>query len=305
MSIYPRIQKSTSGAFNNHDVISNTEPSLFNLDLSNFVLKTAPVFDRTVFFTHDAKLNFDGEEGTAYSIIERNKNDSNKNKTTHIEFNSNTTHIDGNLNLTQANVLLTNESIPIIKITNLSDKLTEIDENLAAIIQNDEELLHLHNVTDNHTLRLNAVDVSNNLQFTSINNIELDINNVVKPSIDAVEIDVVDILAHNLIQDGKLLDNENLLDTHIDNLIEIEQNLNSTLNSLNDYKIKTDASMVTVSSNILTNTINIGNHAILIDSANTLNIVQNERLSTNDNLLAIHDNSLNLLLAKIKFMMQV
>jgi hypothetical protein len=162
-----------TGYFNADDV--ETNPNVFSIDLGNYMLKSAPVIedDNELYLKGSAVINFHGtKQVNAYSELERGKVDLTNTKLTNYTYDNGVTKINNDLDLLDANLLISDESIPKSRIIGLVDKLTEIDDNLNSINNNDAEIL------SNATNIMNNVNTINDLSdnvLTNTNNINLNL----------------------------------------------------------------------------------------------------------------------------------
>jgi len=147
-----------------------------SLDLSGFMLKSAPVVSSDIYLSNDAKIKFtNGEtQEAAYSVAEKTANASSLLKTTALSYdgNSSTTSVAGTMDLTGATVLLANESIPIAKLTNLSTILLGISENLSQIQNNNVDLAALTAADVTHESRMTDIETLDDAQNTRLSAIE-------------------------------------------------------------------------------------------------------------------------------------
>jgi hypothetical protein len=286
MTSYPRF-KTTSNKFNENDIVSNTE-SAITIDLSSYVPKSNPVFQNDVYLTSTSKMIFgNGDvQESAFTETQKDINADNKVKLSNVSYSNNTTEINGSLKLTSTSLQLNNEQIPISKITNLTSKLTEIDDNLNAIQNNDDDILELQNASTAHTGRLDNHDVNlaTLLAETISNNngIQVNVNSISNLNSSVAAIQVVDSA-----QDGSIAALGTLTASHTANLSDIESDISlnvkpqisATLASLNDYQILNDAALALSNSNILTNTTDISDQGVRLDAIDLLNNSQSTLIS--------------------------
>jgi len=225
MSAYQNFVR--NNIFNSSDIITQDEGSngkaIITLDLSSFVTKDNPVFNKSIFLADPNEgLNFQGTvQRIPFSAAEKLTVENAKNDLTNIKYINNITEITGNLNLTLSNLSLANESIPINKITNLTSILTGIQTNLTQIHNNDDDILNLQteNLTQND--KLNDLEITSLLHTNSI----IDIKNNIK----------VNIFNNT----NAIYDNTNAI---ADNAIEINNNkLNIENNNIEILSLQTDS----------------------------------------------------------------
>ena len=296
MSSYPR-SKTTSNKFNENDIVSNSE-SAITIDLSSYVSKSFPVFDTSVYLTSTSKMIFgNGEvQESAFTNEQKQINADNKLKTTNVSFSNNTTEINGSLNLTSTSLMLSDEQIPISKITLLSDKLTEIDDNFNNIQSNDDDILELQNTSTVHTGRLDNHDSElltlANETLSNTNSIQVNASSISNLNSSVAAIQVVDSA-----QDASISSLETLTTNHTANLSNIETDIASnvsqisaTLASLNDYKTENDAALALSNTNMSQNTTDISSHGVRLDAVDVLNVTQTDSISSLE--LQINNNKI-------------
>jgi hypothetical protein len=95
----------------------------------------------------DAEISFNGDrQSSAYSESEKSRNLDNETKLKHISQSSDVTTITNTLDLTSAALLITDEIIPIKKVTNLESTLIGIQNNLSNINSNDADIIAIQGV---------------------------------------------------------------------------------------------------------------------------------------------------------------
>ena len=91
--------------------------------------RSAAVFDDSVYLKDGVSLNWNGTlQESPYDNNEKQINADNKEKLTNIEFDNTITKITSNLDLRESTLLLTDETIAINKVTNLTSTLTGIQD---------------------------------------------------------------------------------------------------------------------------------------------------------------------------------
>jgi len=250
MSIFPRPSKSNTGVFN---ADNNDTSNIMKLDFSNFLQRDNLSLSSELYLKSNVPINFAGVlQSSAYSEANKATNLLNESKLTNTTFNNGTTKMINNIDLTQANLLLTDESISINKITNLSNTLLGIQVNLNNITDNDADILALDNLTALHTS-----DLIN--KQTAIDSIELDITNNIKTGIISnthlIETNITNITTNNdLIFDNltsiNLINNSSLplIRTDINNLTT---DVNNNFTAYNNNKTVTDGNIATNTTDIL------------------------------------------------------
>jgi len=250
MSIFPRPSKSNTGVFN---ADNNDTSNIMKLDFSNFLQRDNLSLSSELYMKSNVPIKFAGVlQSSAYSEAKKATNLLNESKLTNTTFNNGTTKMINNIDLTQANLLLTDESISINKITNLSNTLLGIQVNLNNITDNDADILALNNLTALHTS-----DLLN--KQTAIDSIELDITNNIKTGIISnthlIETNITNITTNNdLIFDNltsiNLINNSSLplIRTDINNLTT---DVNNNFTAYNNNKTVTDGNIAANTTDIL------------------------------------------------------
>lgn len=183
MSVYPKF--SSSNTFNSSDIIGSEDGvATVCLDLSSFVQRSSVVFDDSVYLKDGVSLNFNGTvQNSPYDDNEKAINDSNKTKLTNVEYDGTVTKVSSNLDLRESTLLLTDESVAINKVTDLTTTLTGIQDNLDNIQNNDSDIFALQTKDIAHEVRLDDFDTLTGSHSTNLIDIETDILNNVKVDI--------------------------------------------------------------------------------------------------------------------------
>ena len=128
-TLYPRINTSTKNSYHPDDVITSQDKTgSITLDLSSFVQRSSATFDDTVYLTSGTKINYGGKVSEAYGVEDEMVLYQNQSKLSKVTFDDMTqkTKITGDLNLEESTVFFSDESIPVQKITDLTEILTGI-----------------------------------------------------------------------------------------------------------------------------------------------------------------------------------
>ena len=298
MSIYPGF-KSTK-TYNSSNIVGAEDGlTVVKLDLSSFVQKSAAVFDGDVYLKDNVSLNWNGvTQNSPYDDNEKTINNDNKNKLTNINYDGTATKVDGSLDLRGSELLITNETIAIDKITNLSSTLVGIQDNLNNIASNDAELLDLHaeNISQEAKIvaledltSVHTVDIASNI--ANINSIDTDILNI-QTNIVSVEADVTDN-STNITSNKALIDN-NIVDiTDIQtNIVTVESDIVTNLGIFNDYKDLTEAELLSLSNEIAANDTDIFDLQANIASIEIVNTAQTNDISALDTLTSTHSTEI-------------
>jgi len=190
MSLYPRFTPTTTGArYNSSDIITKQDISstsgsgTISLDLSGFMLKSAPVVSSDIYLSNEAGVKFTSgaKQTVPYSDDEVATVAESKLKTSAISYDSGTskTTVLGTMDLSAADVQLADESVPIAKVVDLTstivqiqNNLVQIQTNLSNITSNDEELLALTAADVVHESRMDAIETLDAAQDVRLDAIE-------------------------------------------------------------------------------------------------------------------------------------
>ena len=190
MSLYPRFTPTTTGArYNSSDIITKQDISstsgsgTISLDLSGFMLKSAPVVSSDIYLSNEAGVKFTSgaKQTVPYSDDEVATVAESKLKTSALTYDSGTskTTVLGTMDLSAADVQLADESVPIAKVVDLTStivqiqtNLVQIQTNLSNITSNDEELLALTAADVVHESRMDAIETLDAAQDVRLDAIE-------------------------------------------------------------------------------------------------------------------------------------
>ena len=332
MSLYAKTTKS-SNVFNSNDIISqgdsNNSGIILNLDTSNFVQRSNPVFDDHLVIRNDKGIKFGSViQNQAFQDTDKINLDTSKTKLTNINFANEKTEITSGLDLSSATLELLDEQIAQSKITGLLTRLEGIDTNLSNINNNDTDILNIQtDITNN--IKPDIITNSTDL-LTHITNYD---NYKITNENDKIIINtnILENADKNDEQDLRLTTTENNVSTHITNyennkittdtsILNIETDItdnikpdiitNSTdilthITNYDNYKISNDGRilniendvMTNIKPDILTNETNLNNHIINYNTYTTdnttLNTTQNNRLDTIDSLNTTQNNRLD------------
>jgi len=296
MSAYQNFVR--NNIFNSSEIITQDEVSngraTISLDLSSFVTKDNPVFTKSIFLANPNEgLNFQGTvQRIPFSAAEKLTVDNAKNDLTNIKYINNITEITGDLNLTLSNLLLTNESIAINKITNLTSTLTGIQTNLTQIHNNDDDILNLQTENLTQNVKLNDLEISSLAHTNSIIDIENDITNNVNVNIFNNTSNIfnnTNDIADNVIEiNNNKLNIENndveILTLQTDSA-QLQIDVTNNLNTFNTQKGITDLHSNSVDTTLL-------NHSNSILSINTLNAEQTLEIDQNKIDILSNENNI-------------
>jgi len=250
--------------------------SSFTINMSKFMDKqNAQVTAGNLYLRENVEIQFFTELQTkAFTDKDRNKLNKTANDTTSINYSNLTTTINDNLDLSQSNLILKDESIPISKINMLTNTLEQIQTNLLNINNSDNDIIKLQDITKDHALNISNIMTSNNIQEDQIlqnindmsqcnalilqNKHEINANKV---QIDMNLGDIVNIHFNNLIQGTEIIQNSTLINDISTNLINCCNTVTSNYSEYIGFETATDNSIENLSniSNNHTDNISINN----------------------------------------------
>jgi hypothetical protein len=281
MSVYPKIS-STSSLFNSQNIMGAEEGlTTVQLDLSSFIQKSSPVFENPVYIGSSSSLNFQGKvQSSAYDDDEKLDNATNKSKLTNVEFDGIATKVAGSLDLRDSTLLITDETIPINKITDLNDTLVGIQDNLNNITSNDSDILLLQNEDILQKNRLNDLEILTVLHTSEIDSIENDVlSNKVDiasnlASVNVHTTSISDNLTNINLNKTNIISNDAEIVSIQGDIVAVQTDITTNLTTLTDYKVLNDAALVTINDNIGLSEVDIEQHEVLINGIQTQNTAQ-------------------------------
>ena len=290
MSAYPRFSRS-SGVFNSKDIVGAEEGlTTVSLDLSGFVQRNAPTFDAPLYLGSNSAINFGGKvQSVAFDDTEKSTNDTNKGKLTNVEYDGTSTKVSGSFDLRDSDLLITDEIIPINKITNLNATLTGIQDNLNNITSNDSDILDLQT---EDTAQKNRLTDLESLTVEHTNEIDVIENDILSNQVDiATNLASINTHTTNLSDNlTKINDNKTEIEANDADILSIQTNITqveadivTNLTTFNDYKVLNDSNIVTIENDITSNDtdiINIQNDIVSLETITTAHTNDIDTLET-------------------------